>query len=89
MNQPWGLDSSYHIQTNVTIRRGIISSISVHNIHEREVIFFFVVCTFEKTIKNVEVKVDVQKGALGFRENFDNRYVSSIQFTFTSIVVIW
>ena len=25
-------------------------------------------CTNEKVIKNVEVKVDVQKGAVGFRE---------------------
>ena len=24
-------------------------------------------CTFKKAIKNVEVKVDVQKGALGFK----------------------
>ena len=27
------------------------------------------VCTFKKVIKNVEVKVDVQKGTLGRREN--------------------
>ena len=51
--------------------------------------YYFVVCTFEKAMKNVKVKVNVQKGALGFRENFDNRCVSSIQFTFAFIVVIW
>ena len=33
-------------------------------------------CTFEKAITNVEVKVDVQKGALGFRDNIDNRCTS-------------
>ena len=38
---------------------------------------------------NTQVKIDVQKGALGFREEFDNTYVSSIRFTFPSIVVRW
>ena len=37
-----------------------------------------VVCTFKKAFKNVEIKVDVQKGALGFREIFGNRCVGFI-----------
>ena len=48
---------------------------------------FVLVYTFKKSIKNVEVKVDVQKGALGLRGENDNGYVSSIYFTFLSIVV--
>ena len=37
-----------------------------------------------------EVKVDVKKGALRFREKIDNRCASFVQFTFTSMInVIW
>ena len=36
---------------------------------------------------NVDVKVDVQKGALGFRE-IDNICATSIYFKFSFIVVI-
>ena len=48
---------------------------------------FSLVCTFKRVIKNVQIKVDVQKGALGFRENNDNRCVNFIQFMFSSIIV--
>ena len=58
-------------------------------VYIREGYYFSLVCTFKNAIKNVEVKVCVQKGALGFRERNDKRCVSSIQFTFSSIVVIW
>ena len=37
-------------------------------IYIRERYYFSLVCTFNKAIKNFEVKVDVQKGALRFRE---------------------
>ena len=50
---------------------------------------FSLLCTLIKVIKNIEVKVDVQKGALRYREKFDNRLVRFIQFAFSSIVVIW
>ena len=43
-------------------------------------------CTFKNVVKNVEVKVDVQMGALGCRAKIDNGYVGSIQFTFLSSV---
>ena len=59
---------------------------SITYIRERH--YFFLVCTFKKAIKNDEVKADVQKRALGFRENFDNKCVSFIQFMFSFIVVI-
>ena len=46
-------------------------------------------CTFKKATKNVEVKVDVQKGGPWLQGKFDNKCASSVQFTFSSIVVIW
>ena len=48
---------------------------------------FSLMCTFKKIVKNVDVKVDVQKGALGFRKIIDNKCVSSIQFKFSFIIV--
>ena len=39
-------------------------------------------CELKKATKNFEVKVDVQKAALRFRELLDNSYISVIQFTF-------
>jgi hypothetical protein len=59
-----------------------------------EALYFFgvYVCTFKRAIKNVQAKVDAQKGgtmgALGFKEKIGNRCVSSIQFNFSSIVII-
>ena len=50
--------------------------------------YFSLVCAFKEPIKKVEVKVDVQKGALGFRGKFDRRCASSIYFTSLSNVVI-
>jgi hypothetical protein len=38
---PKGVDSSYHIQINVSVSRGIYSGISVHNIHKEEVLYIF------------------------------------------------
>ena len=40
-------------------------------------------------IKYFEVKDDVQKGTLRFKENVDNKFVSFIQYMFSSIFVIW
>ena len=59
----------------------------IYIVYIRERYYCFLVCTFKEAIKNVKVKVDVQKGAVGFRENFDNRYVSPTQFRFPSIGV--
>jgi hypothetical protein len=33
------VDSSYHVQANVSVRRGIIEGISVYSIHKGEVLF--------------------------------------------------
>jgi hypothetical protein len=51
--------------------------------------YFSLVCTFRKAIKNVEVKIYVKKRVIGFREEIDNRCVSSMQLVFLSVVVIW
>ena len=56
-----GMDSSYYIWTNVSVRRYIIWGISVRNVH-RERYCFSLVCSFKKVIKNFEVKVGVQGG---------------------------
>jgi hypothetical protein len=38
---PQGVDQSYHVQTNMSVERGIIWGISVYNIYKGEVLFFF------------------------------------------------
>jgi hypothetical protein len=38
----------------------------VYILRDRDVLFFFLVCTLRKAIKNVEVKEAAQKGVLGF-----------------------
>jgi hypothetical protein len=55
----------------------------------REMYHCSLVCTYRKAFKNIKGKVDVQKGALGFKEKIDNKRASSIQFIFSFIVVIW
>lgn len=56
-----GFDSSYYIQTKVSVRRGIIRGIDVRSIDKGEVLIFFF------GINCFEAKVDIQKGALRFR----------------------
>ena len=46
-------------------------------------------CTIKKAIYNVEVKVDAQKGAVGFRGKTNIRCVNFIQLMVSSIGVIW
>jgi hypothetical protein len=58
---PWGGGSTYHIRTNVIVRRCISSGISLHSILKGEVLFFSRI-TSKKVVKVYEVKVDVQKG---------------------------
>ena len=61
---------------------------SLHSIHEGKLLFFSR-CAFKKIINFFEVKVDVQKGALRIRGKVDSAFVDFIQFTFSSIVVIF
>jgi hypothetical protein len=78
-----GVDSSYHICTNVSVRKGILFEALVYVLHLRERYYFSLVCIFKKVIiLFFEVKVDVQKGVVRFREKFNTRCVSFIQFTF-------
>lgn len=49
---PWEMDPSYHIQTSVSVQRGIIWGISVHIIHKGGgFVVLFVVCTCKHAIK--------------------------------------
>ena len=57
-----GVDSLYHVQSNVNVRRGI----SVYNMH-KGIVLFFLVCRFKKLIRVYDVKVDVPKRVLRFR----------------------
>ena len=45
-------------------------------------------CTFKHATKNLDIKVDVQNGALGFRGITNNGGASLIQSTFSFIIVI-
>ena len=52
-------------------------------------IIFSLVCTLKRLFRKIDVKVDVQKGALRFRDFFDNnRCVSFIQLKFSSVVIM-
>jgi hypothetical protein len=66
-----GVDSSYHIRTNMSLRRRIILDLIVHNIHKEEV-FFSLLYTTRKAIDLFKVKV-----ALRFRELVTNVLLSS------------
>ena len=54
----------------MSVRRGIIGCINVHNIYIKERCYFFLVCTLRKAIKNFEVKVCLQKNDPQFRDFF-------------------
>ena len=56
-----GVDSSYHVRINMSVRRGIIGGITIHIIHKEEVKFLSSV--YIEAIEYFEAKVDVQKGA--------------------------
>jgi hypothetical protein len=60
----------------------------VYIVYIRERYSFSLVCTFQKAIENVEVKINVQKMSLRVRGKFGNRCASSIQFTYSCIVII-
>ena len=52
--------------------------------------YFSLVCTSKKAINNFQSKcIMYKKGILKFRGKFDNRCDKFIQFTVSSITVIW
>ena len=74
-----GVDSSCHVQTNVSVRRGI-------NVQSKSSFSFFLYCVYYKATKNFEVNVDVQKEGpkvLRIKLTID------MLVSFSSIVVIW
>lgn len=62
-----GLDSLYHVQTNVSVGWGIIWGISVHTTYIKKRYCFSSVCTLKKAINKFELNLDVQKGPLKSR----------------------
>ena len=55
----YGVDSSYYIQTNMSVRR-VLFEASVHIVYIRERDTFSLVCTSKKAINFFEVKVNVR-----------------------------
>jgi hypothetical protein len=62
------VDFSCHIQTNVSVRRGIARGTSVLSIHKGEVLIFSSLYIFKGYSRIFEVTIDVQKGVLRFGE---------------------
>ena len=79
----WTLHTTYDL---TWVQEGVLFETLVYIVYIRERYYFSLVCTFKKAIKNVEVKVDVQKGPLGFRRKAENTFVSFIQFTFQPLL---
>ena len=46
-----GWNSLYHVRTKMSVERGIILDISVHNTYKGEELFFSKVCTLKKANK--------------------------------------
>ena len=64
-----GVDSSYH--ELMWVWEGIYFEASTFVVYMRKTYYLSLVRTSEKSIKDVEVKVNVQKGILGFKEKFN------------------
>ena len=71
------------------MQEGVLCEALAYVIYIRERYYFSLVYISKKVVNFFEVKVDVQKGPLGFREFFYNNCASFIQFMFSSIIVIW
>jgi hypothetical protein len=82
------VDSSHHVQTNVSVVRGTICCISVHSSQKGKG-FFLSSVYIEMAIIKFKVKVDVQNRALGFREKMTIDVLLLSQFKLSSIYVIW
>ena len=66
----WTLHTMYEL---MWMWVGVACEPLVYIVYIREMYYFSLVCMFKKAIKIFEANVSVQKGALRFRENFDNR----------------
>lgn len=47
LRQAPGVDSSYNVQANMSVRRGITRGISVHSIYKEKVLFFYSVYIYK------------------------------------------
>ena len=71
----WTLHTMYELsecKKGYCLRHLMYMMGTYYNIHKGEGIPFSPVCTFRKVVKNFEVKLNAQKGALRFRETFDS-----------------
>ena len=86
-----GVDSIYHVQTNVSVEEGLLFEALAYIVYKKKRYYLSLVCTCKKASNNqFEVYVEVQNGALSFSgKRFDNRCASFIQFMLSSIIVIW
>jgi len=85
-----GTDTSYIVRTNMSVRScTTVCEALAYILYLRKGHYFALVCTSRKAIKNFEVDVNVQKGALRFREKKPTLDVGFIRSMFPSIVVIW
>lgn len=46
-DRPRGVDSSYNVQANMSVRRGVTRGISVHSIYKEKVLFFYSVYIYK------------------------------------------
>ena len=57
---PREADTLYHVQTNVSIKIGVVWGISVDTIHKGELLIFFSIVYIQKGYNYSKVKVDVR-----------------------------
>ena len=62
-----GVDSSYHVLINASLRRDLIEALA-YIIYTRRRYYFSLVCTCKRAIQSSKVRVDVQKSPLRFRD---------------------
>ena len=60
-NHTHDMTPSYHVRTNMSVRRGIFEALA-YKVYIRKRYKFFLVCTFKNGINFFKVEVDVQKG---------------------------
>ena len=78
-----------HIMYELTwVLEGVLFEALMYIVRIKERYYFSLECTFRKVVKGWKVKINVQRGALRFREKFDNRCVNFILFIFSFIIVI-
>lgn len=88
-NMPKGVDSSRHVQIDVSVISVLFKVLGYIIYKAKLLVFSSVRKPIIKAFKKFEVIIDSQKEPLRFREKNDNRCVGFIQSMISSIVVIW